>query len=79
MTGASLGSAIATDLAGRDGEPLLERDVFGTTEPRHIAALVDRIRGQRLGSRVAGYEFFATSVGSSRHRAGQARRPTHGS
>jgi hypothetical protein len=64
MTGATLGSAIATVLAGWDGEPLLERDVFGTTDPERIAALVDRFCGRRLGARVAGYEFFATSAGS---------------
>jgi hypothetical protein len=64
MTGATLGSAIATALAGRDREPPLERDVFGTTDPERIATLVDRFCGQRLGARIAGYEFFATSAGS---------------
>jgi len=34
MTGAGLGSTIAVVLAGGDGEPLLERDVFGTTDPQ---------------------------------------------
>jgi hypothetical protein len=64
MTGATLSSAIATVLAGWDGEPLLERDVFGTTDPERIATLVDRFCGRRLGSRIASYEFFATSAGS---------------
>lgn len=64
MTGALLGSEIATVLAGWEREPLLERDVFGTIDPQHIAKLVDRFCGQHLGSRIARYEFFATSVGS---------------
>jgi len=64
MTDATLGSAVATVLADWDGEPLLERDVFATTDPQRIATLVDRFCAQRLGSQVAGYEFFATSVGS---------------
>ena len=64
MTGAALGSAIAAVLSEWDGEPLLERDVFGTTDPQRIAAFVDRFCRWRLGSAVSGYEFFATSVGS---------------
>jgi hypothetical protein len=64
MTGPTLGSAIATVLAGSHGEPLLERDVFGTPDPQRIATFVDRFCDQHLGSGVAGYEFFATSVGS---------------
>jgi hypothetical protein len=43
---------------------VLERDVFGTTDARRIAGLVDRFCRERLGSGIAGYEFFATSVGS---------------
>lgn len=64
MTGTGLGSAIATVLGGFDGEPLLERHVFATTDPRRIATLVDRFCRDRLGTGVAAYEFFATSVGS---------------
>jgi len=46
------------------GEPLLERDVFGTTDSQRIVTLVDRFCRRRLGSGVGAYEFFATSVGS---------------
>ncbi|MGH2782205.1 MAG: hypothetical protein ACRDLA_12540 [Thermoleophilaceae bacterium] len=42
MMGATLGLAVATVLAGWDGEPLLERDVFGTTDPERIATLVEQ-------------------------------------
>jgi hypothetical protein len=64
MTGAALGSAIAVVLADSDGEPLLERDVFGTTASQRIATLVDSFCRERLGAGVAGYELFATSYGS---------------
>jgi hypothetical protein len=64
MTGAVLGSAIAVVLADSDRVPLLERDVFGTTDAQRIATLVDRFCRERLGGGVAGYEFFATSYGS---------------
>jgi hypothetical protein len=69
MTGATLGSAIATVLAGSDGEPLLERDVFGTIDPQRITTLVDRFCGRRLDSGVAAYEFFVSSVGERPRRA----------
>jgi len=46
------------------GEPLLERDVFGTVDAGRIAAIVDDFCHEHLGARVAGYEFFATSIGS---------------
>jgi hypothetical protein len=64
MTGADLGSAIATVLEGGDGEPLLERDVFATADPHRIAALVDSFCRERLGAGMSAYEFFATSVAS---------------
>jgi len=64
MTGATLGGAIAVVLADSDSEPLLERDVFCTTDSRRIATLVDSFCRERLGGGVAGYELFATSVGS---------------
>jgi hypothetical protein len=59
-----LGTAIATKLGAWDGDPLLERDVFGTTDPGRIARLVDGFCREHLGAGVVGYEFFATSVGS---------------
>jgi phosphotransferase family enzyme len=43
---------------------MLERDVFDTTDPRRIAALVDHFCRERLGAGVAGHEFSASSVGS---------------
>ena len=60
----ALGAVIANDLARRDGEPLLEREVFGTGDPACIAVLVDEFCRVQLGAPVAAYAFFATSVGS---------------
>jgi len=75
MTATLLGSAIATVLAGWDSEPLLERDVFATTDPQRIATQVDRFCRERLGAGAAAYEFFATSVGSVHGvRLGDGRR-----
>lgn len=64
MTDDNLGSVIAAVFADWDHEPPLEREVFGTTDPRDIATLVDRFCRERLGAGVVGYEFFSTSVGS---------------
>ena len=61
---AALGTVIARELARREGEPLLEREVFGTGDPERIAVLVDEFCRVHLGARVAAYAFFATSVGS---------------
>lgn len=55
---------IAATSADWVGEPRLERDVFETTEPGRIVAVIGGFCRERLGSGVAAYEFFATSVGS---------------
>ncbi len=59
-----LSSLMALRFATWGGEPLLERDVFGTVDGERIAAIVDDFCHEHLGARVAGYEFFATSIGS---------------
>ena len=75
MTGTVLGSTIGTALADCRSEPLLERDVFATTDPQRVATLVDRFCRHRLGVGVAAYEFFATGVGSVHGlRLGDGRR-----
>jgi hypothetical protein len=58
----SLGDVIAAVLG--DDRPALEQDIFGTDRPDDIANQVDAFCRAHLGSAVANYEFFATSVGS---------------
>jgi len=57
-------SVIAAALASRAGESRLERDIFETTEPGRIVAVVDDFCRDHLRAGVAAYEFFASSVGS---------------
>lgn len=59
-----LRSLMATALGDWAGEPLLERELFGTADAQRIADIVDNFCAEHLGARVAGYEFFASSVGS---------------
>lgn len=59
-----MSAVITSTFAAWEGEPQLERDVFGTTDPNRIVALVDEFCRHHLGGGVGGYEFFATSVGS---------------
>jgi len=59
------GSAlIAATLASWAGEPRLERDIFQTTEPGRIVAVVEGFCREHLRAGVAAYELFASSVGS---------------
>lgn len=56
------GAKIAAWFADWSGRRLLEEEIFGTGDPEHIAAIVDRFCGRSLGSRIKRYEFFASSV-----------------
>jgi hypothetical protein len=58
----SLGDVIAAALGNE--RSALEQDIFGTDRPDDIAKQVDAFCHARLGSAIANYEFFATSVGS---------------
>jgi len=55
---------IAASFASWAGEPRLERDIFETTEPGRIVAVVDEFCREHLGAAVAAWELFASSVGS---------------
>src|SRR5215211_6517310 len=58
----AIGCAIAAEFAESEATPLLEEEIFGTRDPDRIAARVDRFCSRHLGSPIASYEFFATSV-----------------
>ncbi len=58
-----LASAIASHLAGWD-DPVVERAIFGTGDPRAIAAALERFIAGELGAPVAECLFYRTSVGS---------------
>jgi hypothetical protein len=58
----SLGDVIAAALG--DERPALEQEIFGTHNPDDIASQVDAFCREHVGSAIANYEFFATSVGS---------------
>ncbi len=45
--------------------PHVEKAIFETTEPDAIVTVVDRFCRQHLGSRIAGYIFQTTSIGST--------------
>ena len=45
--------------------PFVELDAFGTADAHRIAAKIDAFARERLGSGIAGYLFYAASVGST--------------
>ncbi len=47
------------------GTPYVELDIFGTDRAEEIVSTVSRFCRDRLGSRVAGYLFYCSSVGST--------------
>ena len=60
-----LGSIIAAQLERWGGaELVLERQLFGTTDPDGVAAAVDAWCRDHLGAGVARYRFFYSSIGS---------------
>lgn len=56
-------TVIAEHLATWD-IPFVERDVFGSVDPHHIAGEIDRFARSHLGAGVAGYLFQTASVSS---------------
>jgi hypothetical protein len=44
-------------------DPLVDREVFGTTAPDAIAAVFERFSADALGSRAAGARFYRVSIG----------------
>lgn len=57
-------TAIQADLDTWD-TPFVELDAFGTADASHIAAIIDTFAREQLGSGIAGYLFYAASIGST--------------